>query len=293
MKKPKRISVIIPTYNRQNIVINTLEHFCKQASSGFEVIIVDQTNKFEGKLNNFKSQNFDYRYLTIDEIGLPNARNIGANEAQGEILIFIDDDSIPDESLVANYRELFQSLGSAVLIGGRVIEKDSNIFNEGKNIIGGWITWYGKTLKNFDTDNSGECEWVPGGNFAVSKKLYLQAGGFDTNFIGTAVMEDGDFGYAVTKSGGKVYYYPEPEIEHLRIPTGGLRQRNPDKGMFYRSHNTVYFFRKHRKRKFLLFAFIYLNGIAIKDWLQKKHGILAIFWTWGGFYKGFKTKLKK
>ena len=52
MKKPKRISVIIPTYNRQNIVINTLEHFCKQASSGFEVIIVDQTNKFEGKLNN-------------------------------------------------------------------------------------------------------------------------------------------------------------------------------------------------------------------------------------------------
>ena len=132
MKKPKRISVIIPTYNRQNIVINTLEHFCKQASSGFEVIIVDQTNKFEGKLNNFKSQNFDYRYLTIDEIGLPNARNIGANEAQGEILIFIDDDSIPDESLVANYRELFQSLGSAVLIGGRVIEKDSSIFKEGK-----------------------------------------------------------------------------------------------------------------------------------------------------------------
>ena len=131
------------------------------------------------------------------------------------------------------------------------------VYKERKNISGGWITWYGKTLKNFDTDNSGECEWVPGGNFAVSKKQYFQAGGFDTNFIGTAVMEDGDFGYAVTKSGGKVYYYPEPEIEHLRIPTGGLRQRDPDKGMFYRSHNTVYFFRKHRKRKFLLFVFIY------------------------------------
>ena len=59
-----------------------------------------------------------------------------------------------------------------------------------------------------------------------------------------AVIEDGDFGYSVKKCGGKIFYHPDPRIIHLRIPTGGVRQKHRSKGMFYRAHNTVYFFRK-------------------------------------------------
>ena len=150
-------------------------------------------------------------------------------------------------------------------IGGRIIEKNTTMFKENDSIVGGWITWYGKTLKNFDTVKSGECEWASGGNFGLTKDLFIEAGGFDPNFIGTAVLEDGDFGYAVKKIGGRVYYYPEPGIEHLRIPTGGVRQNNPAKGMFYRAHNTVYFFRKHGRRRFLFFVFLYLNLIVLID----------------------------
>ncbi|SVA28645.1 uncharacterized protein METZ01_LOCUS81499 [marine metagenome] len=178
-------------------------------------------------------------------------------------------------------------------IGGRIIEKNTTMFKENNSIVGGWITWYGKTLKNFDTVKSGECEWATGGNFGLTKDLFIEAGGFDPNFIGTAVLEDGDFGYAVKKIGGRVYYYPEPVIEHLRIPTGGVRQKNPAEGMFYRAHNTVYFFRKHGRRRFLFFVFVYLNGVALKEWVKQKHGLSAFIWTWIGFYKGLITKLNK
>ena len=286
------ISLIIPTYLRQRAVIHTLMALDEQFDKDFEVIVIDQSPNIDYELRDFKFNQIKYKYINIDQIGLPNARNYGSKKACGDILIFIDDDSIPDKNLIASYKKLFQSLGQNILIGGRVIEKGTNIFKEGKNIIGGWITWYGKTLKNFDTDNSGECEWVPGGNFAVSQNLFFQAGGFDTNFIGTAVMEDGDFGYAVIKNGGKVYYHPDPIIKHLRIQTGGVRQKKPAKGMFYRAHNTVYFFRKYERRRFLLFVFIYLNGVALKEWVKNKHGFSAFIWTWGGFYKGFITKIK-
>ena len=286
------ITVVIPTYNRNNILINTIVQFENQSDLNFELLIIDQSDHPQKEISLYKSPNYDYRYIHLTTIGLPNARNHGAGEARGDIIIFIDDDSIPDKNLVASYKKLFQSLGQNILIGGRVIEKGTNIFKEGKNIIGGWITWYGKTLKNFDTDNAGECEWVPGGNFAVSQNLFFQAGGFDTNFIGTAVMEDGDFGYAVIKNGGKVYYHPDPVIKHLRIQTGGVRQKNLAKGMFYRAHNTVYFFRKYERRRFLLFVFIYLNGVALKEWVKNKHGFSAFIWTWGGFYKGFITVIK-
>jgi GT2 family glycosyltransferase len=294
MITPNQVSLIIPTYNRQEIVFQTLQYIKQQSISGFEVVLVDQTESNDSNLNNFKDDGFKYKYLKIKETGLPNARNVGAENAKGDILIFIDDDSIPDSDLIQSYMNLFNDYEKdKFCIGGRIIEKNTNMFKENNLIVGGWITWYGKTLKNFDTVKSGECEWASGGNFGLTKDLFIEAGGFDPNFIGTAVLEDGDFGYAVKKIGGRVYYYPEPVIEHLRIPTGGVRQNNPAKGMFYRAHNTVYFFRKYGRRRFLCFVFVYLNGIAMKEWIKQKHGLSSFIWTWIGFYKGLVTKLNK
>lgn len=294
MITPNQVSLIIPTYNRQEIVFQTLQYIKQQSISGFEVVLVDQTESNDSNLNNFKDDGFKYKYLKIKETGLPNARNVGAENAKGEILIFIDDDSIPDSDLIQSYMNLFNDYEKdKFCIGGRIIEKNTTMFKENNSIVGGWITWYGKTLKNFDTVKSGECEWASGGNFGLTKDLFIEAGGFDPNFIGTAVLEDGDFGYAVKKIGGRVYYYPEPVIEHLRIPTGGVRQNNPAKGMFYRAHNTVYFFRKYGRRRFLCFVFVYLNGIAMKEWIKQKHGLSSFIWTWIGFYKGLITKLNK
>ena len=294
MITPNQVSLIIPTYNRQEIVFQTLQYIKQQSISGFEVVLVDQTESNDSNLNNFKDDGFKYKYLKIKETGLPNARNVGVENAKGEILIFIDDDSIPDSDLIQSYMNLFNDYEKdKFCIGGRIIEKNTTMFKENNSIVGGWITWYGKTLKNFDTVKSGECEWASGGNFGLTKDLFIEAGGFDPNFIGTAVLEDGDFGYAVKKIGGRVYYYPEPVIEHLRIPTGGVRQNNPAKGMFYRAHNTVYFFRKYGRRRFLCYVFVYLNGIAMKEWIKQKHGLSSFIWTWIGFYKGLVTKLNK
>ena len=279
-------SIIIPTYLRQDVVKKTLKYLELQSYKNFEIIIVDQTPTIDSALSNYNVVNNKYKYIDSKIIGLPNARNHGAKEATGEILIFIDDDTLPDKDLIASYKKLFLSMGSRVLIGGRVIEKNTNIFKEKNNISGGWITWYGKTLKNFDTEISGYCEWAPGGNFAVSKSLFKEVGGFDTNFIGTAVLEDCDFGYTIQKNGGKVYYDPNPIVEHLRFNKGGVRQKNFDKNMFYRSQNTVYFFYKYGMKKKLFFVFMYLNAVAIKDYFTKKHTIYAFIWTWKGFFQG-------
>ena len=148
----KPVSVIIPTYNRCDILFNTIVEFEKQLDLNFELLVIDQSEKIHKRITSYTSSNYSYKYINLKTIGLPNARNYGVKEAQGDIIIFIDDDSIPDKYLVSKYRELFQLLGPELLIGGRVIEKGTKIFKEGRNIVGGWITWYGKTLKNFDTN---------------------------------------------------------------------------------------------------------------------------------------------
>ena len=105
------------------------------------------------------------------------------------------------------------------------------------------------------------------------------------------MLEDVDFGFSINKSGGQVRYDPNPTIQHLRIPTGGTRDESADKSMYYRSHNTVYFLRKHHRFFNLFPAFLYLNAVALKDFLQKKHSLFAFIWCWKGFLDGFKRKI--
>jgi len=288
------VSVIIPTYNRNIIVLKTLEHFNNQSIKNFELIVIDQTQCPSKELIDYTSEIFNYLYVNIEEVGLPNARNVAANKASGKILIFVDDDVIPESTLIENYIfEYNKNLQPNIIIGGKVIEYDSIIMNNDLKMTGGRITFYGKTKKNFSSDQYGNCQWVVGCNFSVRKCYLLEIGGFDKNYKGNAILEDCDFCFNAKEYNGRVLFSPKPILEHLRAPTGGTRQSNTAKGMFYRSHNTVYFFRKYGMNKFLLFVFIYLNGVALKDWVQKKHGISAFIWTWYGFYKGFITTLNK
>jgi len=288
-----KASVIIPSYDRQIIVMDTLGHLNNQTETKFEVIVVDQTVKKSKNLAlfQFKNSSIRYKYVRIEEIGLPNARNVGVNYASTNLIIFIDDDCIPHKALVESYCNIFKTQESNIwCIGGRVIEKDSKIFKQTNKIVGGSITWYGKTLKNFDSSKSGYSQWVPGGNFAVKKDRFNQVGGFDTNYLGNAILEDSDFSFMISRFGGKLMYNPRAVIEHLRIPSGGTRKESASKGMLYRAHNTIYFLRKHQMYSRIPPSIFYLLGIVAKDLFFRKHGLTSIIWMILGLIKGFKTR---
>ena len=62
--------------------------------------------------------------------------------------------------------------------------------------------------------------------------------------------------------------------------------------MYYRSHNTVYFLRKHNLRLRILPAVFYLAAVAINDLINRKHGPLAIIWAKVGLIRGIFTKIQ-
>lgn len=286
------ISIIIPTLDRGDITLATLKSFEHQTFADFELIALDQTTPPDQQLAAFRTDRYHYRYHHVNQKGLPNARNVAAKLSEAPLLVFVDDDVIPEPDLVSKYVEAFQKSDDSVwVIGGRVHEEGSKIMSERENISGGYITNYGKTLKNFSADSPSECEWVVGCNFAVRKDRYLEVGGFDTNYIGNAMLEDSDFCYRVRSKGGRVIFSPNPQLEHLRAQSGGTRRFKVDYSMYFRGHNTAYFFRKHNKRVFLPIVFFYLNAVALKDFFRKKHSIRAFYSTWKGFMKAFSTKL--
>ncbi|MHA2403327.1 MAG: glycosyltransferase family 2 protein, partial [Candidatus Kariarchaeaceae archaeon] len=97
-----RVSVIIPTFNRQDSVLRLLDSLCNQTITpeSFEVIVVE-----DGSTSNLQREilnNYSYKieYIWQENQGATIARNIGATNSRGQILIFVDDDiSLSQNSL--------------------------------------------------------------------------------------------------------------------------------------------------------------------------------------------------
>ncbi|WP_201370750.1 glycosyltransferase [Ktedonobacter robiniae] len=128
-----RLSIILCTYNRRNLVLSALSSLHRQTLPPhlYEVIVVDNGSNdgtIEAIQNYLQSlydkctpaeKRWQARCISEPQNGLAYARNTGLAHARGEIAVFMDDDSIADanllESLLLAYHET-----NADAIGGRV-----------------------------------------------------------------------------------------------------------------------------------------------------------------------------
>jgi glycosyltransferase involved in cell wall biosynthesis len=101
-----RVSVVINTYNRAATLPQALLGLAYQTYSNFEVIVVNgpSTDGTDALLQQYTGK---IRLAKFPEANLSKSRNIGIIEAAGSIVVFIDDDAIPDprylEGIVAGY----------------------------------------------------------------------------------------------------------------------------------------------------------------------------------------------
>lgn len=102
-----KVSVIIPTYNRAEILRSTLQAYLQQSGDHriHEILIVDDGSAdHTGKVVAEAARTCStVRYLRQNNSGLAAARNHAIREAVGDLLIFGDDDIIPSPQLTAEH----------------------------------------------------------------------------------------------------------------------------------------------------------------------------------------------
>ncbi|MCM1231281.1 MAG: glycosyltransferase family 2 protein [Ruminococcus flavefaciens] len=119
-----RISVIIPTYNREKTIIRCLDSIFKQTYPVYEVIVVDDGSTDE-TLNIIKNQySDDVRIIKQRHKGAQAARNVGVIAAKGEYIAFLDsDDEWLPKKLELQIQELARNK-DAVVCGDAYIQMD-------------------------------------------------------------------------------------------------------------------------------------------------------------------------
>ncbi len=106
-----RVSVVIPTYNRDALLKRAIESVLNQTFDDFEVIVVDgagsgSTEELVGSYGDGR-----LRYVRQSGRGIANARNLGVKKARGEFIAFLDDDDAWRPRKLELQLELFRELG--------------------------------------------------------------------------------------------------------------------------------------------------------------------------------------
>lgn len=108
MKKRKLISVILPVYNSENTISETINSILEQSYDNFEIIIVNDGSSDKSE-NIIKEKMKDKRiiYIKNDNHGVSYSRNYALNIARGEYITFIDSDDIYKKNYL---EELYQTI---------------------------------------------------------------------------------------------------------------------------------------------------------------------------------------
>lgn len=90
-----KVSVIIPTYNRGNLIIKSIKSVLNQTFKNLEVIVIDDgsSDNTEHLVNKITDKRLKYVKLSSNK-GSSNARNIGIKNANGQFISFQDSDDI-------------------------------------------------------------------------------------------------------------------------------------------------------------------------------------------------------
>lgn len=264
----KFVSIIIPTLDRSEVLINTLRDLLSQNYNDFEIIVVDQSVDINPKVINLAKKHKDkIFYLHIKEKGTSNAKNVGAKHAKGGILIFLDDDlEIKEKDFIRlhldNYAD--EKIGG---VGGRVLMESDISVNQIKEV--GKFKYFGlKEITNFNANFRSEIDHVYGCNQSFRKDVFKKVGGFSKIFIGNAHLEEADLSFRVKKSGHKIIFDPKAVVHHLYAPSGGTRIKNIYEMRYWLVHNgAVFYLRNYNHFLFPLYflkQFVWTTLSSIK-----------------------------
>ncbi len=238
-------SVVIPTYNRLEVLLRVLDSLAYQMDAPpFEVIVIDDGSEdaTESTIVKRSIANVDPYRLTFESqknSGPGVARNRGVQLARGTFIIFIGDDTVPESAFLREHALTHHETGNARLAaclgytGWPVDERVTSFMH--------YINNYGL---QFGYKLIGDGEVVPfnffyTSNISISRELLLEFP-FDTSFP-SAAWEDIELAFRLDAYGLKIHYNASAVTRHyhpMTVDSFARRQYTVGRSgaIFYRKH---------------------------------------------------------
>lgn len=231
-------SVVIPTYNRLDMLLRVLDALQKQTDAPeFETIVIDDGSKDD--TDRVLADRSDIVFRSQANSGPGRARNHGVSLARGRFVIFVGDDTVPEPAFLAEHARIHRQTNDDRLVacvgytgwprGGRVTAFMDYINDYGLQF--GYRLIQDGSVVPFN--------FFYTSNISIDREL-LAANPFDTTFP-SAAWEDIELAYRLDRLGLKIHYNARAITRHYHpttVDSFARRQYTVGKSgaIFYRKH---------------------------------------------------------
>jgi GT2 family glycosyltransferase len=252
-----RLSVVIATLGRSEVLAETLTSLAECDPPPGEVVVVDGDARGSAApvVRAFAEREGAPPTNYVEgERGASVQRNIGIDSASGDVVVFVDDDVFlaPDV-----FDVIARAFDDADVVGatGRIVEERPHSFGSDRSLVrrillgrvsDGGMTRFGYPRHIQDIHREHDVEFMQGCLMAARRdaaahvRFDLQLGGG----VGYAALEDEDFSYRLSRS-GRVRYLPTAVVYHRK---SGFRTRDPRFFGWLTAVDRAYLFRKNFRR---------------------------------------------
>ena len=204
-----RVSIIIVNYNGKHHLESCLESLLKINYNNTEIIVVDN-NSIDDSVS-FISTNFpDLILIKLNENkGFAEPNNIASKMATGDLLLFLNNDTIVTPSFVSELVKSIQQNSNVGICQSLLLKPDESIDSSGDFIDNLGVVYNSKT----QISKIREISSARGASMMIKKKIFDQLEGFDEKFYFS--FEDVDLSWRCWIAGYKVLVIPKSIVYHL------------------------------------------------------------------------------
>lgn len=198
------ISVIIPTYNEAENLLECLNSLKRQKFKDFEVVVVDDGSSDNTKslLENLVRVGSNFKYKLQNHKGAGAARNLGSKMAKGQILVFVDADMTFDEDFLSFLtKPIIEKESKGTFSSQEFVANWENVWAKCWNINEGWEE------KRRHPKNYPDKQAV---FRAILKSEFEKVGGFTAGGYDDDWSLSRKLGYMADAAKGAIFYHKNP-----------------------------------------------------------------------------------
>ncbi len=216
-------SIIVPAYNAERTIGRCLDALMRQDYAGdYEVIVVDDgsTDATPDIVAGYEG----VRLVRQPNAGPAVARNRGASEARGDIILFTDSDCVPEEDWVS---EMLRPFGEADVVGVKGRYKTGQKEITARFVQIEYEDKYAYMLRGDYID------FIDTYSAGFRRDVFIGLDGYDPDFP-VACAEDVELSYRLSRLGYKMVFNPDAVVYHLHPDRLGDYLRKKYKFAYWR-----------------------------------------------------------
>ena len=249
------LSIVTLNYKKKELTLDCVDSLVQQFVKEFsedkmELIIVDNDSQ-DDSVSVMRAAIKDKQYKNVQVIAHPSNAgfgagcNVGAAVATGDYILFLNNDTVVQDSGIWNMVQYLHAHPDIAILGGKLHNADGSVQASSGNF---YTLWYA-TLLLFGGQKFGpldksptsiqKVDWVKGALLLIRRKAFEELGGFDEKIF--MYTEDMELCYRAHMAGKRIYFYPDVQIVHKEH---GSANRTFAIVNIYK--NLLYFYKKHR-----------------------------------------------